>query len=316
MSGRAGDPQNPQVTASLAQHSLMHKGRRAAALSLPAMETLSPAQLEAAAAAFAGRYDTGRLLAALVAGSGITLTVPGWATAAEVPYEEIFPFPAHALAGHTPTLSLLRKGPLGMLVFNGRFHLYQGYSAAEVAAIPRLAGLLGAPIYAATNAAGALDPQLRPGEVVILADHLNLQGVNALVGQWAPWRQPPFPDMSQAYDPTLRRWALEFAAEVGFSAREGVYAGVLGPSFETPAEVRMLRALGGTVVGMSTVQEVIAARHMGMRVLVCSLVTNLAAGLGDAPLTHEEVMEAGRAARGRLAALLQRLAAKLEEVAG
>ncbi len=280
------------------------------------METLTPAELERIAATFAARHDTGRLLAALVAGSGITLSVPGWETAGEVPYGEIFPFPAHALAGHTPSVSLLRKGPLGMLVFNGRFHLYQGYTAAQVAALPRLAGLLGAPIYAATNAAGALDPELRPGDLVVLADHLNLQGVNALVGEWAPWRQPPFPDMSEAYDPTLRRWALEFAGEVGFGAREGVYAGVLGPSFETPAEVRMLHAAGGTVVGMSTVQEVIAARHMGMRVLVCSLVTNLAAGLADGPLTHEEVMEAGRAARGRLAALLQRLAARLEEVSG
>lgn len=277
------------------------------------METLTPVHLEDIAAAFAARHDTGRLIAALVAGSGITLEVPGWQAAAEVPYEDIFPFPAHTLAGHTPSLTILRKGSLGLMVFNGRFHLYQGYTAAESAAIPRLAGLLGAPVYVATNAAGALDPELRPGELVVLADHLNLQGANALVGEWAPWRQPPFPDMTQAYDPTLRAWALAFAREVGFTAHEGVYAGVLGPSFETPAEVRMLRALGGTVVGMSTVQEVIAARHMGMRVLVCSLITNLAAGLSDSPLTHEEVMEAGRAARARLAALLERLAAGLEE---
>lgn len=277
------------------------------------METLTPAELEEIAAAFAARHDTGRLIAALVAGSGITLDVPGWRKTAEVSYGDTFPFPSHALAGHTPSVSVLRKGPLGVLVFNGRFHLYQGYTAAEVAAIPRLAGLLGAPIYMATNAAGALDPELRPGDLVVLRDHLNLQGANALVGEWAPWRQPPFPDMSEAYDATLRAWAMAFAREVGFSAREGVYAGVLGPSFETPAEVRMLHALGGIVVGMSTVQEVIAARHMGMRVLVCSLVTNLAAGLADGPLTHEEVMEAGRAARARLAALLERLTTRLEE---
>lgn len=276
------------------------------------METLTPSELEKIAATFAARHATGRLIAALVAGSGITLSVPGWETAGEVPYEEIFPFPAHPLAGHTPSLTLLRRGSLGILVFNGRFHLYQGYTATQVAAIPRLAGLLGAPIYAATNAAGAIDPELRPGDLAVLADHLNLQGVNALVGEWAPWRQPPFPDMNDAYDPTLRAWALEAAHAVGFNAREGIYAGVLGPSFETPAEVRMLRALGATVVGMSTVQEVIAARHMGMRVLVCSLVTNAAAGLSHGGLNHEEVVAAGRAARGRLAALLQRLTAKLE----
>lgn len=276
------------------------------------METLTPASLEAAASAFASGHDTGRLLAALVAGSGITLEIPDWERAAEVRYEEIFPFPAYALAGHTPSLTLLRKGPLGLLVFNGRFHLYQGYSAAEVAAIPRLAGLLGAPVYVLTNAAGALDPSLRPGDLVVLEDHLNLQGVNALVGEWALWRQPRFPDMTDAYDPTLRGWALAAAGEIGFTTQAGVYAGVLGPSFETPAEVRMLRALGGTVVGMSTVQEVIAARHMGMRVLGVSLVTNLAAGLSDTQLTHEEVMEAGAVARPRLAALLRHLVARLE----
>lgn len=277
------------------------------------METLTPGRLEEIAAAFAAHHDTGRVIAALVAGSGITLAVPGWSEAAEVSYHTIFPFPHHPLAGHTPSLTLLRKGSLGLLVFNGRFHLYQGYSAAEVAAIPRLAGLLGAPLYVLTNAAGALDPCLRPGDLVVLEDHLNLQGVNALVGEWAAWRQPRFPDMTDAYDPTLRGWALAAAREVGFTAHQGVYAGVLGPSFETPAEVRMLRALGGTVVGMSTVQEVIAARHMGMRVLGLSLVTNLAAGLSDTQLTHEEVMEVGAIARPRLAALLRHLVARLEE---
>ncbi len=277
------------------------------------METLTPGRLEEIAAVFAAHHDTGRVIAALVAGSGITLAVPGWTEAAEVSYQAIFPFPHHPLAGHTPSLTLLRKGPLGLLVFNGRFHLYQGYSAAEVAAIPRLAGLLGAPLYVLTNAAGALDPSLRPGDLVVIEDHLNLQGVNALVGEWALWRQPRFPDMTKAYDPTLRRWALAGAREAGFTAQQGVYAGVLGPSFETPAEVRMLRALGGTVVGMSTVQEVIAARHMGMRVLGLSLVTNLAAGLSDTQLTHEEVMEVGAIARPRLAALLRQLVARLEE---
>ncbi|MEP0774286.1 MAG: purine-nucleoside phosphorylase [Acidobacteriota bacterium] len=277
------------------------------------METLTPGRLEEIAATFAAHHDIGRVIAALVAGSGITLAVPGWAEAAEVSYHAIFPFPHHPLAGHTPSLTLLRKDSLGLLVFNGRFHLYQGYSAAEVAAIPRLAGLLGAPVYVLTNAAGALDPSLRPGDLVVLEDHLNLQGVNALVGEWALWRQPRFPDMTDAYDPTLRGWALAAAREAGFTAQAGVYAGVLGPSFETPAEVRMLRALGGTVVGMSTVQEVIAARHMGMRVLGVSLVTNLAAGLSDTQLTHEEVMEVGTVARPRLAALLRHLVARLEE---
>lgn len=280
------------------------------------MEPFTPARLEALARDVAARYPIGRLVAALVAGSGITLAVPGWERTAEVAYGSLFPFPAHALPGHNHSLSILRKGPLGLLIFNGRFHLYQGYSAAEVAALPRLAALLGAPVYLATNAAGALDPALRPGDLVVLTDHLNLQGANPLLGEWGRWRQPTFPDMTGAYDPALREAALQVAHQVGFRAQPGVYAGVLGPSFETPAEVRMLRALGATVVGMSTVQEVIAARHAGLRVVVCSLVTNLAAGLAAGPLTHEEVMEAGRAARARLAALLAALLDRLAHEGG
>ena len=271
------------------------------------MSELTPAMLEECARAFAARHDPGRLRAALVAGSGITLQPAGWQRAAEIPYAEIFPFPIHALLGHTPTLSLWRRGGDGLLVFNGRFHLYQGYTAYEVAAIPRLAGLLGAPVYIATNASGAMEPDLAPGSLVVVRDHINLQGANPLVGAWAMWRKPPFPDMTYAYDPELRELALRHAAAAGFVVREGVYAGVLGPSYETPAEIAMLRLVGGTVVGMSTVQEVVAARHMGMRVLVLSLATNPAAGITGEPLTHEEVIEAGEAAKGKLRALLEKL---------
>jgi purine-nucleoside phosphorylase len=263
--------------------------------------------LEEAAARFAARQITGSLAAALVAGSGITLTAQGWEKAADVPYPEVFPFPILPLPGHTPTVTVWRRGERGILVFNGRFHLYQGYTPFEVAAIPRLAGLLGAPAYVATNAAGSIDPAARPGDLVVISDHINLQGCNALLGEWGRWRLPIFPDMTVAYDVELRARALAHARAVGFTATEGVYCGLLGPSYETPAEIRMLRLLGGAAVGMSTVQEVIAARHLGMRVLVLSLVTNLAAGIGGRPLTHEEVMEAGNAAKGRLGDLLQRL---------
>ena len=271
------------------------------------MSELTPALLEACAAAFAGRHEPGRLRAALVAGSGITLRPAGWELAAEVPYTEIFPFPIHALMGHTPSLSVWRRGGDGLLVFNGRFHLYQGYSTYEVAAIPRLAALLGAPVYVATNASGAMEPDLVPGSLVVVRDHVNLQGANPLVGEWLTWRGRLFPDMTEAYDPELRALALRHAAAAGFNVREGVYAGVLGPSYETPAEIEMLRRVGGTVVGMSTVQEVIAARHLGMRVPVLALATNPAAGIAGRPLTHEEVMEAGEAAKGKLRALLEGL---------
>lgn len=250
---------------------------------------------------------------ALVAGSGIDLALPKAHKLVELPYHEVFPFPVHNLIGHSPTLSLWEVQGRGILIFHGRFHLYQGYSAPQVAAIPRLSALLGATIYVLTNAAGALTQELVPGSLVVLADHLNLQGTNPLVGEWGRWREPVFPDMTHAYDPELRELALQLAREAGFTAREGVYAGVLGPSYETPAEVRMLAQLGGSVVGMSTVQEVIAARHLGMRVLGLSLVTNYAAGIAVKPLTHEEVLEAGAQAQGKLIKLLSALVAHLIE---
>ncbi|MEW5878174.1 MAG: purine-nucleoside phosphorylase [Acidobacteriota bacterium] len=248
---------------------------------------------------------------AVVAGSGIELALPEARKLSELAYHQVFPFPVHGLIGHTPTLSFWEVQGRGVLMFHGRFHLYQGYSAAEVAAIPRLAGLLGASTYILTNAAGALVPTLEPGSLVVLADHLNLQGANPLVGEWGRWREPVFPDMTHAYDPDLRKLALELARQAGFTVQEGVYAGVLGPSYETPAEVRMLAQLGGTVVGMSTVQEVIAARHMGLRVLGLSLVTNYAAGIATRPLSHEEVLEAGAKAQGKLVKLLSELTTRL-----
>jgi len=276
------------------------------------VSTFTPSMLDQAVARFRARFDIGTPVAALVAGSGITLRAPGWEKVAEVAYPEIFPFEIHHLTGHTPTATVWRRGSQGVLAFNGRFHLYQGYSAFEVAAIPRLAGLLGCPVYVATNAVGCLDPDARPGDLVVVRDHINFQATNALLGEWQRWREPIFPDMTAAYDPELRHLAARLAVEAGFRVQEGVYCGLLGPSYETPAEIRMLATLGGTVVGMSTVQEVIAAHHLGMRVLVLSLVSNLAAGISPEPLTHTEVVEAGTAARPRLIALLGGL---LEELA-
>ncbi|MGC8915977.1 MAG: purine-nucleoside phosphorylase [Thermoanaerobaculum sp.] len=271
----------------------------------------TPSVLEERAAKLKEHLPSVPVSCALVAGSGIDLALPRARKRAEFPYREIFPFPVYELMGHTPTLSFWEVAGRGVLIFHGRFHLYQGYSPAEVAAIPRLAALLGASTYVLTNAAGSLRPEVVPGTLVVLSDHLNLQGANPLVGAWGRWREPSFPDMTGAYDPELRALALRLAREAGFTAQEGVYAGVLGPSFETPAEVRMLGQLGGTVVGMSTVQEVIAARHMGMRVLGLSLITNFAAGLAVTPLTHEEVLEAGAQAREKLVGLLSALVASM-----
>jgi purine-nucleoside phosphorylase len=277
------------------------------------VDTFTPRALEDAARAFVSRHPTGKLLATFVAGSGITLSAPGWERAADVPYADVFPFPVSELQGHTPTVTVWRKGDAGLLVFNGRFHLYQGYDAPKVAAIPRLAALLGSPVYVATNATGAIDPSVRPGSLVVISDHINVQGTSPLLGEWGRWRAPMFPDLSEAYDPRLRAVAMRCAQAAGFAVREGVYVATLGPSYETPAEVEAYRRMGGTVVGMSTVQEVIAAHHLGMHVLVLSLATNMAAGIAGRPLTHQEVIEAGRAAHGRLESLLQGLIAELAQ---
>ena len=274
-------------------------------------EGLTPAGLRRLAGDLSERLRPGRLRALLVAGSGLSLGVPGWSADEPVPLGEILPFPMHHLEGHAHSLTLWRRGGESIMVLNGRLHLYQGYRPEEVVAPVRLAALMGAGTMVATNATGALDPAIEPGSLVVIRDHLNLQGSNPLVGAWGRELGPQFPDMSAAYDPGLRTLALREAEEVGFQVSEGVYAAVLGPSFETPAEVRMLQRLGGSVVGMSTVPEVIAARHMGMKVLVLSLASNPAAGLSSEPLSHEEVLAAGAEAAKRLEELMGRLVVRM-----
>jgi purine-nucleoside phosphorylase len=270
-------------------------------------------RLRGIAEQFRSRWSPGRVRGLLVAGSGLTLEIPGWDTAEEVALAEVLPFPLHELMGHRQTLTLWRRADQSLLVMNGRFHLYQGYTPEQVVAPVRLAGLLGAELMLATNATGALDRSIKAGSMVVVSDHLNLQGSNPLVGVGGTEFGPRFPDMSEAYDPDLRRLAVAAASEVGFEVREGVYAAVLGPSFETPAEVRMLHQIGALVVGMSTVPEVIAARQMGMRVLVLSLAANPAAGLVDRPLTHTEVLEEGKKAAERLTRLIGLLVERIFE---
>jgi purine-nucleoside phosphorylase len=265
---------------------------------------LIPDDIRRVAKEFRDRYSPGRVRGLLVAGSGLELEVPGWKAGEEIDLADVLPFPLQSLIGHRQSLTLWRREDESLVVVNGRFHLYQGYRPEEVVAPVRLAGLLGAEVMIATNATGSLDPAITPGSIVVVTDHLNLQGSNPLVGDWGTEFGPQFPDMSEAYDPTLREVAREAAVEAGFPVHEGVYAALLGPSFETPAEIRMLRKLGGTVVGMSTVPEVIAARHMGMRVLVLSFAANPAAGLVDRPLTHTEVLEEGEKAAEKLSVLM------------
>ena len=239
---------------------------------------------------------------ALVLGSGLG-DFADKIEGARVPTGDIPGWPRSTVEGHAGQLVL---GKNGVAALSGRVHLYEGYGAREVVFPVRTLLALGARTIVLTNAAGALDPRFAPGELVLVADHLNLTGESPLVGPHESRLGPRFPDLSTAYDPGLRSAAQRAAGQAGLGTlREGVYAGLRGPSYETPAEVRMLRTLGADLVGMSTVLETIAAVHMGARVLGISCVANLAAGLSPRPLSHGEVLEAGRKAAPRLVALLE-----------
>jgi purine-nucleoside phosphorylase len=189
----------------------------------------------------------------------------------------------------------------------GRAHLYEGIGADRVAFGVWVLGRLGIRSLVVTNAAGGIDPGYRPGLLVLISDHVNLQGASALVGPNDDSLGPRFPDMSDAYDTQLRARAREAAARLGIEVAEGVYGAWLGPQFETPAEIRFMRAVGADLAGMSTVQEVIAARHMGVRVLGISVVTNMAAGVLPEAIDHEAVLEVGARAAGSVTALLREL---------
>ncbi len=252
--------------------------------------------------------------AMVVSGSGLAVDLG--AAEAETPLAEWLPFAPHAVAGHPQRLAVLRPRPdCPVLYQQGRLHAYQGYDPHQVVFAIRLAALLGARTLLMTNAAGGLGPR-RPGELVLIRDHLNLTALNPLRGELPPAWGPRFPDLTDAYDPELRRAARAAARRQGLELAEGVYAAVPGPSYETPAEIVMIERLGADLVGMSTVLEVIAARHLGMRCLCLSLVTNRAAGVGAAPLDHQDVLAAGQAAAGPVRALLGALLADPAAVPG
>jgi purine-nucleoside phosphorylase len=247
--------------------------------------------------------------AGLVLGSGLGALAERLAGAVAIPYQEIPGFPVSRVAGHPGRLVLgeLRAegGTVPVAVMQGRVHAYEGWPAEDVAFGARVLCALGVKALVVTNAAGGVSPELAPGALVRIVDHLNLSGVNPLAGENDERLGPRFPDLSEAYDARLGALLEDAAVRLGFALPRGVYACVLGPSYETPAEVRMLRALGADLVGMSTVPEVIAARHMGVPVAGLSVVTNHAAGLSRHPLSHEEVAETAGRVRERLTALLE-----------
>jgi purine-nucleoside phosphorylase len=245
--------------------------------------------------------------AGVVLGSGLGAFAEGLDEAVEIPYAEIPGWPSSTAVGHAGTLVLGSFGGLPLAVMRGRAHLYEGHDPAKVVYGVRVLAALGARTLVLTNACGGIREDLAPGDLVLVTDHLNLQGSSPLVGPNDDTVGPRFPDMTDAYDPELRREALAAAARLGIRLGEGVYAAWLGPAFETPAEIRMIRTLGADVVGMSTVPEVLAARHAGLRCLALSCVTNMAAGTVPEPIDHERVLEVAAAAQDRLTALLREL---------
>ncbi len=246
----------------------------------------------------------------VVAGSGLAATELGRSVAGPLSWGELLPFPVRGIDGHPLEIELLEPRPGRYVLFSrGRLHAYQGYTAAQVVFSVRLLALLGAKVLLLTNSSGGLHPTQQAGDLVLLRDHLNFSGLNPLTGIFPPSWGPQFPDMSQAYDPVLRQQLLAIAAREGIPLSEGVYCCMAGPSYETPAEVKMLRLLGGDVVGMSTVLEVIAARHMGLRCAALSLVSNPGAGVTDEVLDHADVLVRGREASAKISRLLSRLLA-------
>jgi purine-nucleoside phosphorylase len=242
---------------------------------------------------------------ALVLGSGLGSFADELTDALRIPYEKIPNFPRSTAVGHAGRLVIGKVEGIAVAAMQGRVHLYEGYSAREVAFAMRVFERLGIRSAILTNAAGGINLQFTQGALVVMRDHMNLQGANPLAGPNDQRFGPRFPDMTQAYWRSYREIALEEAKRIGINVHEGVYAALLGPSYETPAEIRYLRTIGADLVGMSTVPEVIAARHMGIRVLGISCVTNMAAGIVDRPLDHAEVLATGERVKSQFIALLR-----------
>lgn len=228
-----------------------------------------------------------------------------------IPYSEIPGWPVPSVEGHSGELITGSVNGTAVTVMSGRVHMYEGRTPQEATFGVRVLALLGLRTLVLTNAAGGINPAYRRGLLVAISDHINLQGTNPLIGPNDAALGPRFPDMSRAYSPELRDLAHGTARELGIDLGDGVYAGLLGPSFETPAEIRYLRTIGADLAGMSTVPECIVANHMGVRVLGLSTVTNMAAGMQH-ELSHAEVLEIGRTAAGDLIRLLTALLPKLE----
>ena len=248
----------------------------------------------------------------LILGSGLGAFADDLEDAVSIPYEEIPGFARSTVEGHAGRLVSGRVGGSPVVVLQGRFHFYEGYALEEVTFPIRVLGLLGIKALVLTNAAGGLNNSFTQGALMLISDHLNLMGTNPLLGPNDPRFGTRFPDMSEVYDREFQEAAMTEARDMKLELKRGIYAALTGPSYETPAEIRMLRALGADAVGMSTVPEAIVARHMNIKVLGISCITNMAAGVLDRPIDHAEVMETGEAVRATFTELLRRTIPKLQ----
>lgn len=248
----------------------------------------------------------------VVLGSGLGAFADALSDSTHIPYADIPGWPRSTAIGHAGKLVFGNLGSTEIVVMSGRAHLYEGYSPARVTYGVRIFHMLGVRSLVLTNAAGGVNVSYQQGGLVLISDHINLQGVNPLVGANEDHFGPRFPDMSDAYSHEYRKIAKETAAELGIVLDEGVYAALSGPSYETPAEIRYLRTIGADLVGMSTVPEVIVANHMSMKVLAISCVTNMAAGVLPQKINHEEVLETGTRVRDTLLLLLKTVLPRLD----
>jgi len=267
---------------------------------------------EAAAAHILSRTDL-RPQIALVLGSGLGGFADEVENATRIPYSEIPSFPQSTAVGHAGKLVVGTVDGVAVAAMQGRVHLYEGYSAQQVALPMRVFGRMGVKAAILTNAAGGINPAYGQGALVVIRDHINLQGQNPLVGPNDDRFGPRFPDMTDCYSAQFRQFVVDEASLLGGGVFEGIYAAMLGPSYETPAEIRYLRTIGADLVGMSTVPEVIAARHMGVELLAISCVTNMAAGMSGEKINHQEVLDTGERVRGKFLALLRAVLPRIQQ---
>lgn len=264
-----------------------------------------------AAKAFIQSRTTTEPQIGLILGSGLGELADEITNAVKIPYETIPHFPVSTVEGHAGQLVVGELNGKPVVAMQGRFHYYEGYSMQEVTFPVRVMKALGVKRLFVTNACGGMNPAFKPGDLMLIKDHLNLTGANPLIGANEPTLGPRFPDMSRAYTPELLALVKETATSLGIEVQEGVYGGISGPNYMTPAELVMLRRLGADAVGMSTVPEAIVASHMAMQVIGISCVTDMAIGEELEPLTHEQVIEVANRTKPRFISLVKAVVAKL-----